>query len=139
MGGKIAECVIAYGWGGEALPLDGNGCRVVERVFGLATGVPVQPLRGVLKSMYRSSRPWMEERGLAMVDLHEMLRLHGQTVCNKAPKCFLCPVASCRSRQEECQVDSLPAVDPAIWKDWRELLLEPGSIKRHRDSAEEVS
>ena len=128
VGEKIAECVIAYGWGGEALPLDGNGCRVLERVFGLGSGVPVKPLRGLLKNLYRSCRPWMEERGLAMVDLHEMVRLHGQTVCTKAPKCFICPVARCRSRQTEYQAGSLPAVDPAIWQDWRELLLEPVSV-----------
>ena len=130
VGEKIAECVIAYGWGGEALPLDGNGCRVVERFFGLAAGAPVQSLRGLLKNLYRSCRPWMEERGLAMVDLHEMVRLHGQTVCTKAPKCFLCPVAACRSRQAEYHADSFLAVDPTIWRDWRELLLEPVSVDR---------
>lgn len=127
VGEKIAECVIAYGWGGEALPLDGNGCRVVERVFGLAAGVPVQPLRGLLKNLYRSCRFWMEERGLAMVDLHELVRLHGQMVCTKVPKCSICPVSTCRSRREKHQTDRFPTVNPEIWQDWRELLLEPAS------------
>lgn len=133
VGEKIAECVIAYGWGGEALPLDGNGCRVVERVFGLASGASVHFLRGLLKNLYDNSRPCMEERGLAMVDLHEMVRLHGQTVCAKAPKCFLCPVATCRSRQAEYKAVSLPVVDPTIWQNWRELLLEPVSVDRRQE------
>jgi len=128
VGEKIAECVIAYGWGGEALPLDGNGCRMVERVFGLAAGVPVQHLRVSLKNLYRGYRPWMEERSLAMVDLHEMIRLHAQTICTKAPRCSLCPVSTCLSRQAEYQTDSFPEVDPSIWRDWRELLLEPVSV-----------
>jgi A/G-specific adenine glycosylase len=128
VGEKIAECVIAYGWGGEALPLDGNGCRMVERVIGLAAGVPVGCLRVSLKDLYRSYRPWMEERGLAMVDLHEMIRLHAQTICTKAPRCSLCPVSTCLSRQAEYQNDSFPAVDPESWRDWRELLLEPVQV-----------
>ena len=81
VGEKIAECVIAYGWGGEALPLDGNGCRVVERVSGACS---VQVLRGSLKELYCRCRSWMEDRGLAMVDLHELIRLHGQMVCTKS-------------------------------------------------------
>ena len=46
VGEKIAECVIPYGWGGEALPLDGNGCRVVERVSGLPAACSFQVLGG---------------------------------------------------------------------------------------------
>ena len=139
VGEKIAECVIAYGWGGEALPLDGNGRRVVERVLGLAAGGPVHLLRGALKDLYCSCRPWMEERGLAMVDLHELVRLHGQIVCTKAPKCSFCPVSTCRSRRAEHQKDSIPVVSQEFWRDWRELLLEPDSVNGRKDSAEEVS
>ena len=128
VGEKIAECVIAYGWGDEALPLDGNCCRVVERVCGFATGVPVQSLRGSLKNLYRDYRTWMEERGLAMVDLHEMIRLHAQIICAKAPTCSLCPVPTCLSRQAGYQADSFPEVNPAFWRGWRELLLEHGSV-----------
>lgn len=133
VGEKIAECVIAYGWGGEALPLDGNACRLVERVSGIAAGVPVQLLRASLKSLYLSHRPWMDQRGLAMVDLHEIIRLHAQTVCTKAPACFRCPVAICLSRQAEYQTDTFPEVDPASWQDWRELLLEPVTVSRAED------
>lgn len=126
VGEKIAECVIAYGWGGEALPLDGNGCRVVERVSGACS---VQVLRGSLKELYCRCRSWMEDRGLAMVDLHELIRLHGQMVCTKVPKCSICPVSTCRSRRVEHQTGRFPAISPEIWQDWRELLLEPTSSK----------
>lgn len=132
VGEKIAECVVAYGRGGEALPLDGNGCRVVERVCGPITGAAsgrVQFLRSSLKALYHSHRPWMESRGLAMIDLHEMLRLHGQVVCTKAPKCSRCAVPTCRSRRQEYQTNTTPPVSPAIWRDWRELLLEPEPVK----------
>jgi len=133
VGGKIAGCVIAYGWGGEALPPDGNACRLVERVSGIAAGVLVQLLRASLKTLYLSHRPWMDQRGLAMIDLHEIIRLHAQTVCTKAPACFRCPVAICHSRQAEYQTDTFPEVDPASWQDWRELLLEPVTVSRDED------
>ena len=35
VGEKISECVLAYGWGKEALPLDANCVRVLERVAGV--------------------------------------------------------------------------------------------------------
>lgn len=133
VGEKIAECVIAYGWGCEALPLDGNACRLLERVSGLAAGFPVQLLRESLKNLYSNHRTWMEERGLAMVDLHEMIRLHAQTICTKAPACSLCPISTCLSRQAEYQTDRFPEVDPASWQDWRELLLEPVLVNRDED------
>ena len=56
VGGKIAECVLAYGWGKEALPLDANCIRVLERVSG--PGGPQRfrqmpgPLREGLKCVY---------------------------------------------------------------------------------------
>ena len=133
VGEKIAGCVIAYGCGGEALPLDDNACRLVERVSGIAAGVPVQLLRASLKSLYLSHRPWMDQRGLAMIDLHEIIRLHAQTICTKAPACFRCPVAISLSRQAEYQTDTFPEVDPASWQDWRELLLEPVTVSRDED------
>ena len=64
-----------------------------------------------------------------MVDLHELIRLHGQMVCTKVPKCSICPVSACRSRRVEHQTGRFPAVSPEIWQDWRELLLEPTSSK----------
>ena len=54
VGVKIAECVLAYGWGEEALPLDANCIRVLDRVFGLhgpdrALGRTAAALRDGLK------------------------------------------------------------------------------------------
>jgi len=128
VGEKIVECVTAYGWGGEALPLDGNGCRVASRVWGITTGgrgSQTAYLRGELKSMYRSHREWMSDRGLAMIDLHELLRLHGQQVCTRIPQCFRCPVAVCHSRKHAWAGIHKPVPDGAIWQEWRDLLLDP--------------
>ena len=119
------------------VPRDRDGLKQIkgvgEKIAGIAAGVPVQLLRASLKSLYLSHRPWMDQRGLAMVDLHEIIRLHAQTVCTKAPACFRCPVAICLSRQAEYQTDTFPEVDPASWQDWRELLLEPVTVSRDED------
>ena len=128
VGEKIAECVTAYGWGEEALPLDGNACRVVSRVWGLAFGgrdSHAGYLRGELKSMYRSHRQWMCDRGLAMIDLHELLRLHGQQVCTRIPQCYRCPVAVCHFRRHAWVGADKPAASAALWQEWRDLLLDP--------------
>jgi len=76
---------------------------------------------------------------LAMVDLHELVRLHGQIVCTKSPRCSFCPVSTCRSRRAEHQKDNIPVVSQEFWRDWRELLLEPDLVNGRKDSAEEVS
>jgi endonuclease III len=89
VGEKIAGCVIAYGWGGEALPLDGNACRLVERVSGIAAGVPVQLLRASLKSLYLSHRPaWTNE----VWPWSTYTRLSGSTPKQSAPKPLLASV-----------------------------------------------
>ena len=97
VGDKIAECVLAYGWGDDALPLDANCVRVLARVFGLekASRNPA-PLRDGLKCVYlmqshRFFRIWRS----GMVDIHEILRLHGQVCCARLPDCSRCPVTGC--------------------------------------------
>jgi endonuclease-3 len=130
VGEKIAECVTAYGWGGEALPLDGNGGRVVDRICGVSidgSGRHTGLLRRSLKEVYQNNRGWMAERSLAMVDIHEMLRLHGQVVCTRVPQCQRCPISLCSSRNRPFQEAGKPVVEAASWQEWRDLLLEPVS------------
>ena len=126
VGDKIAECVLAYGWGEEALPLDANCVRVLERVFGLekAQRTPA-PLREGLKCVYRKHHQQFAELSIAMVDIHEILRLHGQVCCARTPECARCPVSGCRSRREPRDESSAIEVSPAIWDDWRDLIYEP--------------
>lgn len=142
VGEKIAECVVGYGWGQPALPMDGHACRVAERITGACaagkTGNVAQMRHG-LKTMYSNHRPWMKRHSIEMVDIHELLRLHGQVVCGKRPNCARCHVSRCRSRQHEYSGPADPGLiktpwetpgEPTretLWQDWRDLLLEPGA------------
>ena len=129
VGDKIAECVLAYGWGEDALPLDANCVRVLQRVFGLekAQQMPA-PLREGLKCVYRKQRQRFTGVSIAMVDIHEILRLHGQVCCVRTPECFRCPVSGCRSRREPWNGSSVIETPTTIWDDWRELINEPAAI-----------
>ena len=128
VGEKIAECVLAYGWGREALPMDGNGCRVVTRFLGLNPLEQRQDaahIRSSIKSVFNDQREWMAGRGVAMIDLHEVLRLHGQVVCKRSPECSRCPVSICRFRKQEYSGFTNNGDTGAIWEEWRRLILEP--------------
>ena len=141
VGGKIAECVLAYGWGEEALPLDANCIRVLDRVFGPVNGPVIGPVNGKdgprrtpaalrdgLKCVYRMYRRQFADLSIGMVDIHEILRLHGQVCCARTPECARCPVSECRSRREPWGGSALIEVAPTIWDDWRELINEPVAI-----------
>lgn len=59
VGEKIAGCVTAYGWGGEALPMDGYGRRVVGRIRGgamIGSNGHTEFLRRSLKEVYQNNR-----------------------------------------------------------------------------------
>ena len=129
VGDKIAECVLAYGWGDDGLPLDANCVRVLERVFGLGKPsgprpVPA-PLREGLKCVYLMHSQQFSELAISMVDIHEILRLHGQVCCARTPECSRCPVTGCLSRRESWDQSKAIQVSPTIWDDWRELINEP--------------
>ena len=129
VGDKIAECVLAYGWGEEALPLDANCVRVLARVFGIEKDqCTPAPLRESLKCVYRKHHHQFADLLIAMVDIHEILRLHGQVCCARTPECFRCPLTGCRSRRESWDELSVVEVSPVIWDDWRELIYEPAAI-----------
>lgn len=133
VGDKIAECVIAYGWGDDALPLDAHAVRVLSRVFGETpapgTSQNAAParLRHELKCVYHRCAGQFADAGIAMVDIHEILRLHGQLCCARQPACRRCPVSLCQSRRQP-QSEPAAAPPPTIWNDWRELLYEPAGI-----------
>ena len=104
VGDKISECVLSYGWGQEALPLDANCVRVLERVAGLERRQrrpqDPRPLRERLKCDYLRQNERFSELAIRMVDIHEILRLHGQACCTRTPDCARCPVSQCLSRRE---------------------------------------
>ncbi len=128
VGEKIAECVLAYGWGIESLPMDGNGCRMYQRLMCLpdvAKSWNSANIRDRLKAIFHERRAWMEGQKIAMVDIHELFRLHAQLVCGRSPECQRCPVTQCLSRRREFLGSEPPEYDN-IWRDWRDLILEPG-------------
>lgn len=132
VGEKVAECVIAYGWGKEALPVDGNVCRAAGRILGpglLSPHSQVSSVREQLKGVYLRHRERLTAQGVAMIDIHELFRLHGQVVCTEAPRCSQCPVSNCYSRQQPYMASARPAVSAALWQEWRELLLDAGCGK----------
>jgi endonuclease III len=132
VGEKVAECVIAYGWGQEALPVDGNVCRVVGRLAGrnLANSrSQASNIREQLKGIYLRHPEELVARGIAMIDIHELFRLHGQAVCTEAPRCRQCPLSSCHLRQRPYVASARPAVSAELWQEWRELLLDPSCGK----------
>ncbi len=129
VGEKIAECVLAYGWGDEALPLDANCVRVLGRVLGLNdTARSAGPLRDGLKCVYRMRHRQFSGLSIRMVDIHEILRLHGQLCCARTPECARCPVSGCASRRTPFDEAVTVRVTPELWDDWRELINEPFSI-----------
>ena len=129
VGDKIAECVLAYGWGDDALPLDANCVRVLARVFGLErAGQNPAPLRDGLKCVYLMHSRRFSGLAISMVDIHEILRLHGQVCCARTPDCALCPVTGCLSRREPPDESKSIEAPPSLWDDWRELIIEPAKI-----------
>ena len=132
VGEKIAECVLAYGWGQEALPIDTHCMRVLRRVSGddrppIRSRDP-RPLREKLKCVYLNQEQQFKDQSISMVDIHEILRLHGQICCTKTPTCSACPVSGCLSRREPPAMGRRVDVPLAFWDDWRELINEPGPV-----------
>ena len=129
VGEKIAECVAAYGWGDDALPLDANCIRVLARVFALeAAARTPSTLRQGLKCVYLGNKAGYSELSISMIDIHEILRLHGQVCCTRSPNCTRCPVSGCASRREPHEPSVSVMVAHGIWDGWRELINEPSGI-----------
>ena len=127
IGQKISECVVGYAWGQVALPVDGNVCRVLGRIGGHPEnqGPPdAKSIRKWLTGVFARHRQWMSRQGIALIDIHEILRLHAQVCCRREPACAQCPVSACGQRRTEYSIDSNSLQYLNIWNDWRELILE---------------
>ena len=129
VGEKIAECVMAYGWGDDALPLDANCVRVLARVFALdGSARTPSTLRQGLKCVYLGNAKSFSQLSIGMIDIHEILRLHGQVCCTRSPDCAVCPVSGCASRRRPQDRSGPVAALDGIWDGWRELINEPSAI-----------
>ena len=130
-GPKVAECVLAYGLGQPAIPVDGAVCRVVSRFTGLDLPRPSEAssqIRSELSSIAAKNHIFMASQGLKPIDVHELLRLHGRAVCKANPVCGACPL-TCASRRTPYEgspesARTAASADLRGWGAWRELLLE---------------
>jgi len=129
VGNKVFECILAYGCGKPALPIDGNVLRVLYRIRGKdpaeGNNSDYNLVREKLKQMLKPSK-W--------IDTHELLRLHGIAVCKKGqPQCHLCPLEPCQYRKApldrrmgiwRAREEAKRILDDE-WEPWRRLICDP--------------
>lgn len=83
VGRKTANCVLVYGYGKEAIPVDVHVHRITNRLGWVKTGTPEQTEQALKKVLPKEF--WAEINGL--------LVRYGQQVClPKNPRCSLCQV-----------------------------------------------
>lgn len=83
VGRKTANCVLVYGFGLPAIPVDVHVHRISNRI-GLARTKTPEETEKALSKLYRK-KYW--------IDLNELLVSFGQTVCKPiGPKCSICSV-----------------------------------------------
>jgi endonuclease III len=85
VGRKTASCVMVYGFGRPALPVDTHVHRIANRIGLVQTRVPEETERALCEVL--------PERHL--MSCNELMVKHGQTICRpRSPKCRECPLAS---------------------------------------------
>jgi len=83
VGRKTANCVLVYGFGAEAIPVDTHVHRISNRLGWVKTGTPEQTERELWKVIPEA---WVRR-------VNDLLVKHGQTVCRPiGPKCDRCRV-----------------------------------------------
>jgi len=89
VGRKTANCVLVYGFGERAIPVDTHVHRISNRLGWVSTRTPEkteEALRAFLPSKY-----WL--------DVNELLVLFGRELCRPiGPRCGECPLTGCPSR-----------------------------------------
>lgn len=83
VGRKTAGCVLVYGFGEPAIPVDIHVHRISNRIGIVKTETPEETEAALLK-VY-DKKYW--------IDLNELFVSFGQTICRPSrPKCEICPV-----------------------------------------------
>jgi endonuclease III len=83
VGRKVANCVLVYAFGQEAIPVDTHVHRVSNRMGWMKTRTPEETERKLVALV--PQRLWMV--------VNEALVAHGKAVCKPiGPRCDLCPV-----------------------------------------------
>jgi endonuclease III len=95
VGRKTAGCVLVYGFGEPAIPVDVHVHRIPNRIGLVRTNTP-EETEAELISLY-DRKYW--------VDVNELFVSFGQTICRPVgPKCELCPVRRvCKYYRENVQ------------------------------------
>ncbi|HYR02381.1 MAG TPA: endonuclease III [Syntrophobacteria bacterium] len=85
VGRKTASCVMVYGFGRPALPVDTHVHRIANRIGLVRTRVPEETERALCEVL----------PGRHLMSCNELMVKHGQTICRpRSPKCGECPLAS---------------------------------------------
>lgn len=85
VGRKTANCVIVYGFGRSAIPVDTHVHRVSNRLGWVKTGKPADTEAELSRIL--PVRDWL--------DLNELMVTHGKAVCKPLkPLCGVCPVSA---------------------------------------------
>ena len=83
VGRKVANCVLVYAFGQEAIPVDIHVHRISNRLGWVKTKQPEETEKELVKIVPRKWWPV----------LNEVLVAHGKEICRPiSPKCDLCPV-----------------------------------------------
>jgi endonuclease-3 len=83
VGRKVANCVLVYAFGQEAIPVDIHVHRISNRLGWVKTKQPEETEKELVKIVPRKWWPV----------LNEVLVAHGKEICRPiGPKCDLCPV-----------------------------------------------
>ncbi len=90
VGRKVANCVLVYAHGQEAIPVDTHVHRLSNRLGWVRTKTPEQTERALVRLVPRRLWPLVNEAFVA----------HGKKTCRpRGPKCAECPVErGCRKR-----------------------------------------
>ena len=84
VGRKTASCVMVYGFGRPALPVDTHVHRIANRIGLVRTRVPEETERALREVL----------SGRHLMSCNELMVKHGQTICRpRGPKCEECPLA----------------------------------------------
>jgi len=85
VGRKVANCVLVYAFGRQAIPVDTHVHRVSNRMGWMKTRTPEETERKLVTIV--PQRLWMV--------VNEALVAHGKAVCKPiGPTCDVCPVSS---------------------------------------------
>lgn len=98
IGPYTSKAILSFAFGQKVAPVDGNVNRVISRLFGLYD----------LKKVQESADSLLPEKQPEI--LAEALIELGATVCQKKPRCEICPVQKqCRAFEHDLQSELPPA------------------------------